>query len=196
MIDIVFPEGNPAPFLVRARSLGFQRIVAVGGQGAEGAAEGIIPAIACSPKAVMKSRRAGTLLFVAHSEQDRFVLEKAHPDVLFGLEQQPKDFVHSRNSGLDQVLCTLAVKNKVAIGFDFGSVLRADDVERSMLMGRMMQNIRLCRKYHVAMVLGSFAHAVEEMRAAHDLMSFGMSLGMHPQEAKESLKYLEAPGRG
>ncbi|HLD06717.1 MAG TPA: RNase P subunit p30 family protein [Candidatus Nanoarchaeia archaeon] len=192
MIDVVFPGGNPSAFLAAARRLGFQDIAAVGGQ----REDGVVPAVLCSPKDVMKSRRAGALVLVMHSAEDRFAIEKARPDLIFGLEQQPKDFMHSRNSGLDQVLCTLAAKNQVAVGFDFGSVLRADDVERSRLMGRMMQNIRLCRKYRVAMVLGSFARSPGEMRACHDLMSFGISLGMHPQEAKQSLKYLESRGRG
>ena len=54
-----------------------------------------------------------------------------------------------------------------------------------------MQNVRFCRKYKVNTVIASFASKPEEMRSAHDLISFGISIGMHPKQAKESLKYLE-----
>ena len=66
-------------------------------------------------------------------------------------------------------------------------------------MGRIMQNIRLCRKYNVSMVFASFAEAKWEMRSAKDLMSFAVLLGMTPKEAKVQvmewlkLKHRDAP---
>ena len=52
-----------------------------------------------------------------------------------------------------------------------------------------MQNIRLCRKYKVKMVLASFATDKFEMRDARDLISFGVCLGMNPGEAKKALNF-------
>ena len=54
-----------------------------------------------------------------------------------------KDYMHSRNSGLNQVLCKLASRNNVAIGFDFCLVYNSKN--RGLVLGRMMQNVRLCR---------------------------------------------------
>src|SRR3989344_3838600 len=63
-----------------------------------------------------------------------------------------KDFMHQRNSGLNHVLCALAKEHNVAIGFSFSSILRAQ--HREKLLGRIMQNILLCRKYKIPMVIG------------------------------------------
>jgi len=79
-------------------------------------------------------------------------------------------------------------KDKI-IGFSFSSVLNSD--KKSKIMGRMMQNIRLCRKYKVKTYLGSFAHSPSELRARHDLKAFFICLGMHASEAKESLDILK-----
>ena len=87
-----------------------------------------------------------------------------------------RDFMHQRDSGLNHVLCALAKEHNVAIGFSFSAVLRAPT--RAKLLGRMMQNIRLCRKYKVRMVIGSFAKSNEDMRNVKDMQAFFKVLGM------------------
>ena len=54
-------------------------------------------------------------------------------------------------------------------------------------MGRMMQNVKLCKKYKVNMVISSFATSKFELKSPSDLISFGIILGMTPKEAKESI---------
>ena len=122
---------------------------------------------------------------------DRNIFERKKSVVVYNLEEQKRDFIHFRNSGLNQVLCKLAKKNNIAVAFNFNLVLNNDEMSRSQILGRMMQNVRFCRKYKVNTVIASFASKPEEMRSAHDLISFGISIGMHPKQAKESLKYLE-----
>lgn len=130
--------------------------------------------------------------FVKSGENNRKIFERKRNIIIYNLEDQKRDFMHHRNSGLDQVLCKLAKKNKIAIAFNFNLVLNSEAMKKSQILGRMMQNVRFCRKYKVPIVIASFAAKVNEMRSAHDLVSFGISLGMHPKKAKESLKYLES----
>lgn len=121
-------------------------------------------------------------------ENNRKLLENKKLDILVSPEKtRKKDFIHHRNSGLNHVLCKLAKKNNIAIGISFNDILKSK--ERDKLIGRIMQNIRLCRKYKVKMVLASFATNKFEMRDAHDLMSFGICLGMNPGEAKKALNF-------
>ena len=91
-----------------------------------------------------------------------------------------RDFVHHRNSGLNQVLCKLAKDNDIAIGFSLSSVLRSK--EKGKYIGRMMQNIRLCRKYKVKMVIGSFAENKNEIRGLQDIQAFFKVIGMTGKE--------------
>lgn len=118
----------------------------------------------------------------------RKALEDKNIDiVLIQNSTKLRDKVASRESGLNQVLCKLAHTNKIAIAFSFSDVLNSK--EKSKILGRMMQNVRLCRKYKVKMVLASFATNKWEMRSPKDLFSFGIILGMTGKEANESLNF-------
>ena len=52
-------------------------------------------------------------------------------------------------------------------------------------MGRMMQNIRFCRKFKVKTFLSSFASEKEEMRSPFDLAKLAKALGADDGTAEE-----------
>ena len=121
------------------------------------------------------------------SEKNRAVIESKKTDIIFNLENQPRqDFLHHRNSGLNHILAKLASENNTAIGFSFSNIL-AEKKRRARLFGRLMQNIQLCKKFGTKMVLASFASKPYQMRAAHDLEAFAKTISMTPKEAKQSL---------
>ena len=121
-------------------------------------------------------------------EINRRAVENKQVDIVLSPEKgRSKKYLHQRDSGLNQVLCKLAKKNKVAIGFNFSSLLHSKDL--SWTLGKMFQNVRLCRKFKVRMVVASFAKNKWEMRAASDLLAFAIVLGMTPKEAKASLNF-------
>ncbi len=138
---------------------------------------------------INKAKKHADLVLVQNSEKNREVLEKSKADILFDLEtQNRRDFIHHRASGLNQVLCKLANANKKTIAFSFNSILNSKN--RAQLLGRISQNIRLCRKYKVKTLISSFAKNPFEMRSVYDLINLFVVLGMHPREAKDSLKHL------
>lgn len=122
---------------------------------------------------------------------NRKAVENKKIDILLSPEKGRKnDFLHSRNSGLNHILCKLAKENDIAIGFSFRDVLNAkNSKERSKLIGRMQQNVRFCRKFKTKIVLASFAKNKYEMRNAKDLLAFAQVLGMTPAEAKKALSF-------
>jgi len=103
-------------------------------------------------------------------------------------EQEPKDHTHYRRSGLNQVLCKIATKKNVRITFSFASILGATREKRALILGRIMQNIRLCQKYKTPMKIASFATEPYQMRSPHDLAAFFSQLGMQPDVVKKALK--------
>lgn len=108
-------------------------------------------------------------------KKNRSAVENKNVDVLLSPEKdRTKDFMKFRNSGLNQILCKLAHKNNVAIGFNFDDVLDSDN--KINILGKMMQNVKLCRKYKIKMNIFS------KDRSISDLKSFGVILGMHPSE--------------
>ncbi len=109
---------------------------------------------------------------------NRAALEDKRTDILLNPEKNyRKDLMFSRRSGLNQVLCKLAAKNKVAIGFDFSYLLNSSGKEKARILGRMRQNVKFCKKYKVKMVFSSFARSKYELRSNDFLKTFERILG-------------------
>jgi RNase P/RNase MRP subunit p30 len=136
----------------------------------------------------LKARKLADLLLVKASPENRETIEKKEVDCIYELENGPKpDKMHFANAGLNQVLCAIAKANMTIITFSFAMLLNADGLRRATLMGRIRQNIRLCRKYKVNTAFASFARAPYELRPEHDFLNLGTALGMHPKDAQASL---------
>jgi len=140
-------------------------------------------------KNINKAKKLTKIVIYKSTGDDRNILEKSKVNIIFELETITKrDFIHQRASGLNQILCKLANKNNIGIGFSFSSMLNTEGKTRSQILGRMMQNIRLCRKYKVKTTIASFAERPYDLRSCYDLKSVFVSLGMHPKEASDSLE--------
>ncbi|MEK6903344.1 MAG: RNase P subunit p30 family protein [Nanoarchaeota archaeon] len=121
-------------------------------------------------------------------EKNSAAVERKSTDILLTPEKdRNKRYFTQQDSGLNHILCRSAAKNRVAIGFSFAAFLNAK--ERSKVLAQMMQNVRLCQKYKIRMVVGSFAKNKWEMRMPLDLCAFAQILGMTPKEAKAALNF-------
>lgn len=197
MIDVVIPSKNELEFLEIAEKLNYSKICFLYAfkekeikkrlQKFKKSKIEIFYGSLAKPENLQNIN--SNLIVVRSSEKNRHVLEKTKTDLLFDLENhRERDFMHSRNSSLNQVMCKIAKKKDMMIGFSFSSILNSNEMLRTQILGRMKQNIRLCRKYKVKMVFASFTSKPYEMRSYHDLISFAVTLGMHPKEAKESIQ--------
>jgi len=116
------------------------------------------------------------IIFGGKDSVNRKAVENKTVDILMSPEKgRNKDFMKSRNSGLNQVLCKLANKNDVAIGYDFNYLLKAKESQRSNIIGRMKFNVKLCNKYKLKMYV---CNSTKEERNNSDLEAFGRVLGM------------------
>lgn len=113
---------------------------------------------------------------VSDEKMLRFALEKSTVDVVFGMENiNVRDHTHYARGGLDQIVCRIAKAKGKTIGFSFSSILNSRN--RAKLLGRMMLNLKLCKKYGVKVVFGNFSLVKEEIRSAKDLAAFRRLLG-------------------
>ena len=194
-VDIVFPNGNEKEFLETAEKLGYDSVVFVYEKHIPALPKSkikIITGLVADEKQIQNAKNNANLVFVKSSKNNRWVLEKSKADILFGIEgAQRKDFMHHRASGLNQILCKIAKQKGKTIGFTFSAILNANPAKRAKLIGKMMQNIKFCRKYKVKTILASFAKTPYGMRAPNDLISLGVSIGMHAKEAKDSLSRIK-----
>jgi len=200
MIDIIIPNKNEKEFVSIAEKLGYKELYFLysidhylNKKFFDSKNIKISYGILADPKNVdrIKNKLKNKKDFVAikNSENNREIIEASKANLIFSLEENNKrDFMHQRASGLNQILCKLAKQNNVTIGFSLNSIL--DSINKHVILGRIMQNIKLCRKYKVKTVIASFAFNPYEMRSPHDIISLFVSLGMHPKEAKDSMKTL------
>ena len=137
-----------------------------------------------------KAAKQSKLLVAKSSEKDRVFVESNKIKLIYGFEElYKKDYLHQRASGLNHVICELAKQNNVAISFSYSMLFDKNPAVASMLMGRMMQNIALCRKYKVKTAIGSFAENQFNLRSSYDVMSLFTMLGMSGEKIKESLVF-------
>lgn len=123
------------------------------------------------------------------SDKDRFLIESKKVKLIYGFEELGrKDYLHQRASGLNHIMCELARKNNISVGFSYSSLLN-NDANSPVLIGRMTQNIKLCRKYKVKTIIGSFAENPFGLRAQHDLANLFKMFGMDEQNVKASFSY-------
>lgn len=99
---------------------------------------------------------------------------------------EKKDSFHYRRGGLNQILCKLAGKYGKTVFFNL-NLLKGKNKE--VMMGRMMQNIKLCRKFKVQMKAGFFPLVKEEIKNPEDVKSLLKVLGMTALEAKNALEF-------
>jgi len=185
MTDIVFPNKNEEKFIETAERIGTKEVYFIYAyQKNIGELKNKIQelqkatkvklnlGLIAGSKDILKAKRICNFVIAESSDDDQHVLEKLTPSLMLNFEKSEKrDRFHYRVSGLNQVLCKLAAKNEVVIGFSFSELLNAPKFKRAVLLGRMMQNIRLCRKYKVKTLLASFAKTSFEMRDERILKS-------------------------
>lgn len=82
------------------------------------------------------------------------------------------DYKDYRNSGLNQVLCKIAYKNNKKIIENFSEFLEKDKKEKALLLGRILQNSRLCKKYKVEFIITIFAKDEEGLICATEIEDF------------------------
>lgn len=166
MIDLIFPENDDERFMLFAKKLGFEKVYVPG-----------------------KNLRRDEIMNCTNApDKTRHAIEKSDIKIFYNLEvHHDRDGLHQRKSGFNHVLAALAHDKEKIIAFNFNTVLQATGATRSVLLGRMRQNVTLCRKYKVSMMIMSGATTPYEMRSGHDLIAFGELLGMMPNEAKKAM---------
>jgi RNase P/RNase MRP subunit p30 len=176
-IDLVFPDNNEDQFLKTANLLGIKLCFAYNEK--QYLQKKDLYEFSCIYNSQKKA------LFTISNNSDRSTFENPRVNLIFNLEKNPLgDRIHQRTSNFNHVLAKICRDRDKFIAFNFNLVLNADKKEKNRLLGRMMQNVRICRKYKVKMYIGSFATEPFELRSFYELRSFGVSIGMNPGEIK------------
>ena len=173
-MEIVFPQDNEHEFIDIAIKLGYKEICFAYAENKlprelPKTSKMSIKTAILNPKNPARAKRNADFLIA--DENARTAFESREIDIVFGLEAKAgRDFIRQRNSGLNHVLCEIANKKNKIYGFNFWDILMSKN--RPPIIGRMMQNMMLCRKYKVNTMIFSGAREPIEMRNERDLKSF------------------------
>jgi len=118
----------------------------------------------------------------------RFLIEQKWIKFFTNIETSTgRDHTHYRRSNFNQVLAALARETGKTYLVDFSRLLKIDGKKRSLLIGRIMQNIRICQKFKVPVSIATFAQTAWELRNPNDLQALLRALKTKKVEDVEKL---------
>ncbi len=132
----------------------------------------------------IRENRGTKVIFSSDNDElNKKVLEKENINVLLLILSKRKDRLKQRDSGFNQVLARLAKKKNIVIGINLDEIINSKAEEKSKIIARVRQNIKLCNKNKLKMKFISKKNSsklgqVKEKRDSYDLKSLGLVLGM------------------
>lgn len=88
---------------------------------------------------------------------------------------------------LDPVLVRYAAENNIAIEFNINAIIHSRRFNRSRILRKMHQNLKLLRKYKAKMIITSNAHSLYDIRAPREMIALASLFGMRKEEAISAL---------
>lgn len=178
MRDVVFPQGNEKKLVAMAKRLGFTEVLFcysvaeatlarkkdVEGLTSETLAVGFAVFVETQKEVQQAIRLTKNVVGLARRE----LFDNKRVRYLINAESGERtDFIHHRNSGLTQVLLSLAKRKDKTILVNFRQLRENTPV----VLGRMLQNNRFYKKYEPNVIVVSGARQALEMRAPRDLQN-------------------------
>ena len=124
-------------------------------------------------KAIRENKDKQIIFSGSTDELNKKILEKENIHILLLNLSSRKDRMKQRDSGFNQVLARLAKKKEMTIGINLDEVINPKLKEKSEILARVKQNIKLCNKNKLKMKFIS-----SEKRDKYNLKSLGLVLGM------------------
>ena len=114
-------------------------------------------------------------------ELNRKILEKENIQILLLNQTGKRDFHKQRNSGFNHVLAKLAKKKGILIGINLDELINSAEKEKSEILARIRQNVRICNKNKLKM---KFIQK-DKKKDILDLKALGLVLGMPTDMIKD-----------
>jgi RNase P/RNase MRP subunit p30 len=99
------------------------------------------------------------------------------------ITKEKKDTLKQRDSGLNHVVAKEMAQKKINLVFDLDSLKVLDKKQKAIVLARIIQNIKICRKAKCKM---QFLSTSKDTKA---LESFGFSVGMSSQQVSDAIKF-------
>ena len=124
-------------------------------------------------KKIRENPRKVVIFSSDDDELNKKILEKENIDILLLNLSSRKDRMKQRDSGFNHVLAKLAKKKNISLGINLDEIINSKSKEKSEILARVRQNIKLCNKNKLKMKFIS-----SKKRDRYNLKSLGLVLGM------------------
>jgi len=195
MKDIVFPKNNEKELLAQAKKLGIDLHFVYEPKDFK---TGALFIRATSIKDIDSSKKLAkkTDFIIAGATDEkttRRLMECKWINFFTNIETSTgRDHTHYRRSNFNQVLAAIAKETGKKYIIDFSRLLKIDGKKRVLLIGRIMQNIKICQKYKIPITIATFARDPYELRNPNDLKALLRVLKTKkPSEVEEFIKNLK-----
>ena len=132
-------------------------------------------------KTAIEKNKNKTIIFSSNDDElNRKVLEKLEINILLLKQSKRKDFQKQRNSGFNQVIAKITKKKNIAIGIDLDEIINFERQNKSDIIARVRQNVKLCNKNKLKMKFISEKYK----RDIYSLKALGLILGMNTSMTK------------
>jgi len=127
----------------------------------------------------LKKEKKKIIVQAQESEFNRKIIENKDVDIFLDPHiHKRKSPLKQKDSGLNEILCKIAKKNNIKIGLTLSKIKSSKN--KSIVLARVMQNIRLCKKTGTEIILlGRYDKK--------DAFSFLLSLGCSTSQAKKAI---------
>lgn len=172
-MDVVIPKNNEIEFLEMAKILGELKIVFLYNvkdykkfkdKKYEGYGVDVFKGVLIlEDKDINKIPQ--DIEYVFCKNPTRKMIECKKINYYFGFESgEGYDFLHQRNSGLNQVLCKILKTGEKKVCFSYDIFLNFK--KKDVIIGRFIQNKKLCKKFKVSIEVFSLCSEVNFMRGS------------------------------
>ena len=132
-------------------------------------------------KKLIKKEKKPILIRAQNDEFNRKILEYGKFDALVSVElEKKKKRLRQVDSGFNHVLAAIAAKNNIALGINLEEIRKLEKKEKAEIVSRIIQNVKICRKAGVKIVL-------LDAKDKRNAFSFLISLGASTKHAKEAI---------
>ncbi|MBU3923590.1 MAG: hypothetical protein KJ592_01620 [Nanoarchaeota archaeon] len=121
---------------------------------------------------------------------NRRVVETLKVDYLVSVEcKTGRGNLKQRDSGINHVVAKMARDRGIVFVVDVSEISRMKGIVKALRLGRVIQNVKICRKAGCGLKIASFGLKESEVVGEVERRAFGVGLGMSSSQGASAVRF-------
>ena len=142
--------------------------------------------------ASLRDKKEGKIVALVGGDDafNRRAVESLKIDYLVSPERGvKKDSLKQRDSGINHVVAKMAAEKGIVVVVDFAEVAGLKGKDKALRLGRVIQNVKICRKAGCKIKIASLASSENGLVDEKGRKSIGESFGMSSSQVRDSVVF-------